>query len=61
MFIILPSTELEFEMILITIIIITVCKPNGGVFRKPIVKAIEEVSCAEDIGIIGNHYGSFTK
>jgi hypothetical protein len=38
-----------------------ICKPNGGILNKTIIEALEEISFAKDIGVIGNHDGSFTK
>ena len=60
-FIGLPRIKLEFEGVLITGVLITICKPDGGDFRIAIIKALEKVSYAEDLGVIGNHYSSFAE
>jgi hypothetical protein len=38
-----------------------ICKPDGGDFRETIIKALEKVSYAKGLGVIRNHYSSFTE
>jgi len=38
-----------------------ICKLDGRVFGEAIVEVFEEISFAEDIGVIGNHNSCFAE
>ena len=56
-----PRVKLDLEWVFIILVIIMVWKLDGGVFSKPNIEAFEEIGCAKDVRVIGNHYSSFTK
>ena len=60
-FIIFPGVKLKFRWILIVIIIIVVSKLNDGIPREAIIKALEKISSAQDLWVVGYHCRCFTK
>ena len=60
-FVISPGIKIEFEGVLVFLIVIMVCKPDSGIFSKSVIEAFEEVGFAKDIGVIGNHDGCFAE
>ena len=57
----LQESRLTFERVFIFLVVIMVRKPDGGILSKTIIKTFEEISFAENIGVVGNHNSYFAE
>ena len=60
-FVISPGIKIEFEGVLVFLIVIMVCKPDGGILGKSIIEAFEEIIFAKNIGVVVDHNSCFAE